>query len=224
MSLAWDKALPLADKLLKKFNGYVIEELDPKYKFDNLQFKWHNYIFKSLNFRHAHIQIIDAREFKKIWVLHMTIFPKINDPSPIFGFDIVSGPNKITGAFHDFSKMGDCWLDTFFQAKKLNLGWENSRKLPDWALEIFSPGMVAVGNLNSEEELDRLDGIVIDNLNEYLYNVGKNDGIIDYTEKQNRYCHFQKQNPHTPAMMVNFGVNREVFMQYMDEVLFPEIK
>ena len=43
MSLAWDKALPLADKLLKKFNGYVIEELDPKYKFDNLQFKWHNY-------------------------------------------------------------------------------------------------------------------------------------------------------------------------------------
>jgi len=224
MSLVWDKVIPLSEKLLKTFNGYIIDEIDTKYKDNNLEFDWHNYVFRSQKFRQAHIEIVDAREFKKIWVLHMTIFPNTNDPSPIFGFDIVCGANKITGAFHDFSKIGDCWLDTYFQSKKLNLGWENSRKLPDWALEIFSPGMIAVGNVNTEEELNRLDGIVIDNLKEYLYNVGLNKDNADYTEKQNRYCHFQKQNPHTPAMMSNFGIKREIFMQYMDEILFPEIK
>jgi hypothetical protein len=224
MSLVWDKVIPLSEKLLKTFNGYIIDEIDTKYKDNNLEFGWHNYVFRSQQFRQAHIQIVDAREFKKIWVLHMTIFPNTNDPSPIFGFDIVCGANKITGVFHDFSKIGDCWLDTYFQAKKLNLGWENSRKLPDWALEIFSPGMVAVGNVNTEEELDRLEGIVIDNLNEYLYNVGKTVDNDNYIEKQNRYCHFQKQNPHTPAMMINFGVKQDVFMEYMDKILFPEIK
>ena len=29
-------------------------------------------------------------------------------------------------------------------------------------------------------------------------------------------------NPHTPAMMVNFGVNKDVFTQFMNDVLFQE--
>ena len=35
-------------------------------------------------------------------------------------------------------------------------------------------------------------------------------------------CKNQKLNPHTPAMMVNFGVDKTVFMNFMDEILFPE--
>ena len=29
------------------------------------------------------------------------------------------------------------------------------RELPDWALEIFSPGMIAAGNIQDERELDK---------------------------------------------------------------------
>ena len=29
-------------------------------------------------------------------------------------------------------------------------------------------------------------------------------------------------NPHTPAMMVNFGVEKQTFMDFMDDVLFQE--
>ena len=87
----------------------------------------------------------------------------------------------------------------------------------------FSPGMVAVSNVNTEKELDRLSNLVIDNLDYYLYNVGLYKTDQDYTERHNRYCQFQKQNPHTPAMMVNFGVDRQLFMEYMDDILFPEL-
>jgi hypothetical protein len=29
-------------------------------------------------------------------------------------------------------------------------------------------------------------------------------------------------NPHTPAMMINFGIEKETFMKFMDDVLFVE--
>ena len=47
---------------------------------------------------------------------------------------------------------------------------------------------------------------------------------MDYSKEHNHYCFNQKLNPHTPAMMVNFGVDKTVFSEFMDEVLFPENK
>jgi hypothetical protein len=29
-------------------------------------------------------------------------------------------------------------------------------------------------------------------------------------------------NPHTPAMMINLGIDEQIFRTFMDEVLFPE--
>ena len=63
--------------------------------------------YSSLRYRRAHISTIDARETKKLYLLHVTVFPHTNDPSPIYGFDIVCGPTKVSGAFHDFSISGD---------------------------------------------------------------------------------------------------------------------
>jgi hypothetical protein len=224
MSLVWDKMIPLSEKMISRLEEFEKIEVDSKYEHEDLNFTWKNYKFIDKRFRQAHIEIVDARESKIIWVMHMTIFPHVSNPAPIFGFDVVAGANKITGAFHDFSRVDDCWLYTYFLAKHLNKSWTNPRVLPEWAEQIFSPGMLAVSNINTEEELDRLSGVAIDNLDYYLYNIAYEGNNGDYTEKQNRYCKFQKQNPHTPAMMINLGINKDVFTQYMDEVLFPELK
>jgi hypothetical protein len=82
--------------------------------------------------------------------------------------------------------------------------------------------MVAAGNIQTQEELDQLTKTVIDNLDYYLYNIGTVDKWKQHFEAQNNYCKNQKLNPHTPAMMVNFGVDKTVFMNFMDEILFPE--
>jgi len=76
--------------------------------------------------------------------------------------------------------------------------------------------------LQTQEEIDQLIDTVIDNLDKYLYNVGKHPEEKDYTEKHDWYCANQKLNPHTPAMMVNFGVDEKVFRKFMDDVLFQE--
>ena len=157
-----------------------------------------------------------------MWVMHMCIFPHYNDPSPIFGFDIVCGKNKITGAFHDFSKVQDCYLYDTYQNKMSNLNWTKPRELPDWAKQIFSPQMLAAGNIQTQEEFDQLANTVIDNLRLYLYNVGVKYADRDYSDQHNHYCKYQKMNPHTPAMMINFGVDKDVFMKFMDDVLFQE--
>lgn len=218
----WPQADELAKKLISFFDKYERDEIDEKYQHVDTDFRWENYVWKSKNFRRAHIEIVDATKDKKMWVMHMCIFPHYDDPSPIFGFDIVCGKNKITGAFHDFSKVEDCYLYKTWENHMSNLDWSKPRELPDWAKQIFSPQMVAAGNIQTQEEFDKLASIVIDNLRLYLYNVGVRYINKDYTEQHNRYCKYQKMNPHTPAMMINFGVDKDVFMQFMDDVLFQE--
>lgn len=172
------------------------------------------------------MEILDAREKKKIWVMHMTVFPFFDDASPIFGFDVVAGQNKITGAFHDFSKVGECPLYYWYQEKMKNISWSKPRDLPPWAKEIFSPGMLAAGNIQDQEEVEQLIKIAIDNLENYLYNVGnvRIGGILEQEniDKFNKYCRNQKMNPHTPAMMETLGIDKNLFRKFMDDVLFPE--
>ncbi len=218
----WPQANELAKKLISSFDKYDREEIDEKYRHEDLNFKWENYVWSGKTFRRAHIEIVDATKDKKMWVMHMCIFPHYDDPSPIFGFDIVCGKNKITGAFHDFSKVEDCYLYKTYLNKMSTLNWSKPRELPDWAKQIFSPQMLAAGNIQTQEEFDQLANTVIDNLRIYLYNVGVRYASKDYTEQHNHYCKYQKMNPHTPAMMINFGVDKDVFMKFMDDVLFQE--
>ena len=218
----WPQANDFANKLIDSFKQYDREDIDDKYHHIDKNFRWENYVWTSKNFRRAHIEIVDATEEKKMWVMHMCIFPHYNDPSPIFGFDIVCGKNKITGAFHDFSKVDDCYLYKTYLNRMEGLNWSKPRELPDWAKQIFSPQMLAVGNIQTQEEFDQLTKTVIDNLRLYIYNIGVRYADKDYKEQHNHYCKYQKMNPHTPAMMVNFGVNKDVFTQFMNDVLFQE--
>lgn len=220
----WPRARALAEKIISRFNEYEREPINPDYEIHVDNFTWDNYLWKSDKFRRAHIEIVDATETKKMWVMHMCIFPNFGTNESIFGFDIVCGKNKITGAFHDFSGDMECYMFNWFQIKMSELEWNKPRELPGWAKEIFSPRMLAVGNIQTKEEFDQLEKVVIDNLDYYLYNVGDSINWVhpEFKERHNKYCRNQKLNPHTPAMMETFGVDKNIFAKFMDEVLFPE--
>lgn len=218
----WPQVEALSERIIQKFDKKFAIHVEDDYQIKDLDFRWENYVWESGTYRRAHIEIVDATKTKKMWVMHMCIFPHYDCPDPIFGFDVVCGQNKITGAFHDFSFVDNSELYYWYQNKMEKLSWKKPRELPDWAQNIFSPQMLAAGNINTQEELDQLVDTVIDNLDHYIYNVGKVRTNQDYTDKHNYYCSNQKKNPHTPAMMINFGVDEKIFRKFMDDVLFQE--
>lgn len=220
----WPQAKELAEEIISKFNNNKHQEVFTKdnYQHTSENFVWKNYLWESKDYRRAHIEIVDATKHKKMWVMHMCIYPHYSSPDPIFGFDIVCGRSKITGAFHDFSKVGDSAMYEWYQNKMSTINWTKPRELPDWAKRIFSPQMLAAGNIQTQEEFDQLKKTVIDNLDYYLYNIGVPYVGTNYKEQQNFYCKNQKMNPHTPAMMEAIGVDKATFMTFMDEILFPE--
>lgn len=217
----WNKIEDLANHFQRVIKLSAEHEYTPDSKYE-----WHNTLYSSDRYRRAHIEIVDKRDSYGIYILHTTIFPHLNDPSPIFGFDAVCGKNKITGAFHDFSPAGDHTgiMCSWFQNQVSDMAWNKPRELPYWAKRIFSPDMVAAGNLQDELEIDQLCDLAKTTLAYYLNNVGlAQQSGSEYYMAQNRYCHWQKQNPHVIKSMVAMGVAETTVREFVDTVLFPEV-
>lgn len=187
---------------------------------------WINKVWASSQYRRAHIDVVDARETKGLWMMHCCIFPHLHNPAPIFGFDVVAGKNKITGCFYDYSPAGDPehpMLD-YFAEEAQRLEWNKTRKLPDWAERIFSPSMIAAGNVSGEEELAQIFDMAKQGVDHYLSAVGEtNNTAVNTKEAQNYYAFNQKQNPHTPKVMVSLGLSEEDVKVFIQECLFPEL-
>lgn len=221
MTAIWNKIEELAKYLEQRFTASG-EPIEGKL---NEAYDWENCLWTSTRYRRAHIEIVDKRDTKGIYILHSTIFPHFNDPSPIWGFDAICGRNKITGAFHDFSAAGDPnhVMMQWFTEKSAQLQWTKPRELPEWAKQIFSPAMIAAGNISDEQEIDILCNIAKQSLDHYLSNVGYTQTCgADYHMAQNRYCHYQKQNPQVVKSMVAMGVSEKVIEKFVEEILFPE--
>jgi hypothetical protein len=221
MNAVWDQIELLAQHFTQEFNrtGSITSQ-------DVSDYEWHNTLWTSPTYRRAHVEIVDKRESHGMYILHTTVFPHLNDPSPIFGFDAVCGKNKITGAFHDYSNAGDpnSTMYTWFQDRVGQVSWNKPRELPEWARAIFSPSMVAAGNLREEVEIDQLCDLAKETLDFYLKNVGKaQQDVADYHMAQNRYCHYQKQNPQVVRSMVAMGIEEVKIKRFVEEVLFPEV-
>jgi len=220
-NLVFDQAIACSDEILTRFikTGTLVD------KHSNADLGIMDLVFESNRYRRAHVSIVDARETKKLWLLHTTVFPHANDPSPIFGFDIVCGPTKVSGAFHDFSAAGERnhpMLAWFADQTKM-LEWNKKRELPEWAKNIFSSSMVAIGAVGSEE-LDDFVSLGLKTLDYYLENVGNTqESLADYHMAQNRYCHYQKQNPHTPRVLINLGFTEQQAKDFVEQQLFPEL-
>lgn len=226
MSKVWDTLINIQHYFEQQFyaTGSIIHE--PGMDRFN-QPGWVNKVWASSQYRRAHIDVVDARESKGLWMMHCCVFPHLHNPAPIFGFDVIAGKNKITGCFYDYSPAGDKehpMLDWFAEeAQKLE--WNKTRKLPEWAERIFSTSMVAAGNVSEEAELEQIFAIAKKGINHYLESVGETNRTANSTlEAQNYYCQNQKQNPHTPKVMVSLGLSEEDVKVFIQDCLFPEVR
>jgi hypothetical protein len=216
--MIFNKLEELSNSFIEKLKT-AGQEIDEGHKFP-----WTNRIFRSDRFRRAHIDIVDAREVRKLYMMHLCIFPNINDDSPIYGFDLIAGPNKITGAFHDYSATSnkDHFMINWFCNQVNHLEWSKPRNLPDWAKNIFSPSMIAAGNITKEKELATIINIATDSLDYYLSNVGSNSSSNSLKE-QEYYCENQRKNPHTPKVMESLGFDSDTVNIFIRDCLFPSV-
>jgi hypothetical protein len=84
--------------------------------------------------------------------------------------------------------------------------------------------MVAAGNLQDHAEIDQLCATAKETLDFYLKTVGiDQQDVADFHMAQNKYCYWQKQNPHVVRSMVSMGIDETKMKRFVQEVLFPEI-
>lgn len=224
-SNVWDTLIRIQEEFVTQFNRTGREIIEPGMDRYN-QTGWINRVWTSSDYRRAHVDVVDARETKGLWMMHCCIFPHIHNPAPIFGFDVIAGKNKMTGCFIDYSQTGDPShpMIEYFGHEVSQYEWFKKRALPDWAQRIFSPYMVAAGNVKNETELAQISSLAHILVNHYLETVGEtNNTVTDTTDAQNYYCSNQKQNPHTPRVMVSLGLSEEDVHHFIQECLFPEI-
>lgn len=226
MSKVWDTLIDIQHLLEDSFNKTGTEIFEPGMDRFN-QPDWVNRVWSGNSYRRAHVDVVDARETKGLWMMHCCIFPHTHNPAPIYGFDVVAGRNKITGCFHDYSAAGDKQhpMMEWFADYVSNLEWRKVRELPEWATNIFSPSMVAASNVQDSEELEQIIAMAKDTLAHYLSTVAEtNNTAADTTFEQNYYAINQKCNPHTPRVMTSLGLNEEDVHVFIQDCLFPEIR
>jgi phycocyanobilin:ferredoxin oxidoreductase len=226
MSQVWDTLVKIKDLLEKRFSETGTETFEPGMDRFN-QPGWVNRVWTSNSYRRAHIDVVDARETKGLWMMHCCVFPHTHNPAPIFGFDVIAGKNKITGCFIDYSPTGDRKhpMIEYFADEVSRYEWNKPRKLPEWAERIFSTSMVAAGNVSDEEELKQITSLAQILVNHYTECVGEtNNTAENTTEAQNYYAQNQKQNPHTPKVMVSLGLSEDDVQHFIQDCLFPEIR
>ena len=226
--MIWDQLIDCKNQIIQAFNHHGVEINEPGMEhFNQPDGSWINRVWSNEDVRRAHIDVVDARDSKGLWMMHVCIFPNLNNDAPIYGFDVIAGKNKMTGAFHDFSPSAtlDHPMVQWYHDAVSEFIPEKKRELPAWATNIFTTSMIAAGNVK-EEESGAIINIALDNLYEYFDQVGEFNGFGDrelVTASQNYYCHNQQQNPHTPRVMKSLGLNEADVDKFCTDMLFPKI-
>ena len=226
--MIWDQLIDCKDQIIQAFDHHGVEVEEPGMAYFNQpDGGWINRVWENEDIRRAHIDVVDARDTKGLWMMHVCIFPNLNNNAPVYGFDVIAGKNKMTGAFHDFSPTVDPnhpMID-WYKDSVADFVPEKKRELPEWATNIFTESMVAASNVK-EDEAQVIINMALDNLHDYLDQVGEFNGcgnIELVTAGQNYYCHNQQQNPHTPRVMKSLGLNEEDVDKFCTDMLFPKI-
>lgn len=227
MSKVWDTLIVVQDTLIEHFDATGEEISEPGMDRFN-QPGWINRVWQNSDYRRAHIDVVDARNTKGLWMMHCCVFPQLHNTAPIFGLDVIAGKSKITGFFHDYSKSveEDHPMIQGFAHVVQQLEWHKQRELPEWAQAIFSPHMVAAGNVNNDQELAQIADLSLQSIDAYLNDIANYSNLGNTDEikaAQNRYAYYQKQNPHTPRTMTSLGLAEEDVRVFVQECLFPDI-
>ena len=222
----WDRLDKYAEYINDQFNKHFDLYDNEKYT-EDLHFEgWNDTFWNSREIYKCHLKTIKPADGKGLWLMHVNIFPRIGCELPILGFDIVAGPKKITGSFMDYSPLGGFvhpYNEYMAEATK-DLEWNKPRELPPWAKEIFSENMIAVGNINTEEELDQFISATTDLLDYYLSNLKAGHFVSNRNTlpQLNKYCSNQKLNPHLHRSILGMGISEEDKERYVNDVLFEE--
>ena len=227
MSVIWDRLIECKDEIINIFDANATEYEEPGLAHFNNDL-WVNRVWRNDDVRRAHIDVVDARDTKGLWMMHVCVFPVLTNGGPIYGFDVIAGKNKMTGAFHDFSASADIDNPMIAGYKEAVADFipTKQRQLPEWATNIFSDKMLAAGNVSTEEEAVAIIELAQDNLRAYFDEIGEFTGEYSsdiVTACQNYYCHNQQQNPHTPRTMKSLGLDEADVDKFCTDMLFPKI-
>ena len=225
--MIWERLIKLEKEIIEVLNKHLVEYNEPGMDRFNKP-GWTNRTWSNMSIRRAHVDVVDARETKGLWMAHICLFPMTKNGGPIYGFDIIAGKNKITGAFHDFSPLlkKEHPLTRWFIEENKWFKPSKVRELPDWAKAIFSEGMIAAGNVQEERELEQICTLAVSNLNAYIDKIGhynSDSNEEDVIRAQNFYCENQQKNPNTPRTMQALGLPEEDIRLFCSDNLFPII-
>ena len=177
-------------------------------------FGWTNLIYESKHFRFAHIERYSD---KNLEVLHITTFPNKTNPSPIFGFDVITTDKKPLAAFLDYSPVVD---KITYRSNKI---FETPYNLPDWAKKIFSDHAIAI--VPNEKDMNILSEVVKDAYTKYIDLCTQEYQAVDsevIKDRQNYYCEQQQKNERTfNVLKAKLGEDRARY--FMNTILFPKI-
>lgn len=202
--------IELLDKTARQLNNIIKAEADVV-PIATPEYGWENHRYSSPKFRMAHVEIFNQDRFM---VVHTCVFPHIDDPAPVFGFDVIASNNKVTGVFLDLSptvkdpgKFHECRFKT-------------QRDRPEWG-DIFSENWIAC-------RPDKTEMMTIiaeaQRLIKYHFTLLKQEhGNVEAIRNgQNRYCKQQQQNEHTLRALKNL-IGPERAKEFMETILFPTV-
>ena len=175
-------------------------------------FGWSNMRYASKQFRLAHIERFVQPQFA---VLHMVVWPYVNDPCPIFGFDIIASETKATGLFFDLSPTVETW------GPLCDRQFEHVRDRPEWG-SIFSPHWIACRP--SLEEAQYVSVCAQDWLTKLMATLSTRSHVDVHgiVQAQNAYSINQRRNEHTTRVILKLlGPQRG--QHFIENILFPTI-
>ena len=182
---------------------------------------WDNLLLRSDRFRRAHIETLDVAE--RLSVLHVCVFPHLDDPTPIFGFDMIAGPARVTGIFLDLSpvtnRLPEPSLSDVVGLPAL-AGFAKRRTLPDWG-SIFSVDVLAVRPADLDE-VSRAIFLAEKAVDGVLRSRGlpADAARAEIAVGQSSYAAAQRRNEHTLRMLAGF-IGLVPARRFVEEVLFP---
>lgn len=184
--------------------------------------RWDNILLRARTFRRAHVETFDVPG--RLSVLHVCVFPHLDDPTPIFGFDMVAGSARVTGIFLDLSPVGLLppvpSLSDVCDPQAL-AGFATPRSPPEWG-DIFSADLLAV-RPDSLEEVGKTIALAMVALNGMLRAARLSTAAEAVVAAgQARYIAGQRRNEHTLRMLAGF-IGHAAARRFIDEVLFPAV-
>ena len=210
----WNSFIDLQNELAGKFTFFCDSP-----KIDHREDLGHyNYYWKSNYLDMGHISVVDKREEKGIWMMHVNAYSKSEYPMPIYGFDVVCSQKKVTGCFHDLSPTG--FNDMSFSRTTPS----KERTLPEWAKEIFSGEMLAAGNITDEDECIEYATLGMENLELWMMkqeSLKQKVPSVNYINRRSKYCQNQLMNPHSFKVMESLGFDSEYLTEFKTTKQFP---